>query len=212
MDKQTKAIFIKDYFDDVCKDAGCTLDYFSDYSLLIAIMLSAQCTDKKVNVVTKKLFNKYPTLIELDNASLEDIELALKELGLYKNKAKYLKDMVHILLIKFNGQVPGKKEELITLPGVGNKTANVELAEWFKIPAFPVDTHVYRVSKRLGLALESDTVLEVERKLMNLYKKEDWIDLHHKFIFFGRNYCKALNPSCKTCLLCNICKYPKKGL
>lgn len=196
-----KCSFIKEYFDDICKDAKCTLDYNSDYSLLIAIMLSAQCTDNKVNSVTKKLFSKFKSLNELNNASLDEIENILKSLGLYKNKAIYLKEIVSILLNKYNGVVPLNKEELIKLPGVGNKTANVLLAEWFKIPSFPVDTHVARVSKRLGLADFNDNPLIIEKKLEKCFEKKDWIDLHHKFIFFGRNYCKARNPLCKNCIL-----------
>ena len=206
-----KATTIKKYFDECCKDAKCTLDYTSDFSLLIAIMLSAQCTDKKVNTVTKVLFSKYKSLEELNNAKFEDILNILNPLGLYKNKAKYLVQIVDILINKYNGNVPCDKKALMLLPGIGNKTANVFLAEWCKIPEFPVDTHVNRVAKRLDLANNSDSVLEVEKKLCKTFKEEEWIDLHHKFIHFGRNYCLAQNPKCENCEIKQICKYYKKA-
>lgn len=201
---------VKAYFDVVCKDATCTLDYTTDYSLLIAIMLSAQCTDKKVNVVTAKLFKDYPTLESLNKLSIKEIEGYLKTLGLYKNKAIYLKGIVKKLLDDYGGKVPQDKLEMQKLPGVGNKTANVMLIEWFKIPAFPVDTHVNRVAKRLGFAKESDSVLDVESKLKKDFESKYWIDLHHKFIYFGRNYCKAINPQCETCKLKEFCSFYKK--
>lgn len=202
-----KSLEIKEYFDVVCQDAKCTLDYFNDYSLLIAIMLSAQCTDAKVNIVTAKLFKDHKTLEDLNSLSLTEIEHYLNPLGLYKNKAKYLKDLVKILLGKYNGKVPASKEELTKLPGIGNKTANVFLAEFYKVPEFPVDTHVNRVSKRLGFVSENSSVLEVEKTLRKSYEKSDWIDLHHKFIFFGRNYCKAIYPKCENCGLKKYCNF-----
>lgn len=204
-----KAKIVKDFLDVVAKDAACTLDYTTDYSLLIAIMLSAQCTDKKVNAVTKVLFSDYQSLVELDKASLLDIENHIKSLGLYKNKAKYIKGITHDLLTRFNGSVPNNKKEMMTLPGIGNKTANVMLIEWFKVPEFPIDTHVNRVAKRLGYANESDSVLDVEKKLCRSFDKKDWIDLHHKFIYFGRNICKAQSPLCAECKLHECCKYFK---
>ena len=204
---KNKSLIIKEYFDDVCKDAKCTLDYFSDYSLLIAIMLSAQCTDAKVNKVTAKLFKENKTLEDLEKLSLRDIENYLMELGLYKNKAKYLKELVNILINKFSGTVPKNKELLVKMPGIGNKTANVFLAEYYKIPQFPVDTHVNRVAKRLGLVDQDSSVLDVEKTLRNLYEKNDWIDLHHKFIFFGRNYCRAIVPKCENCKLKKYCNF-----
>src|SRR5574344_1657303 len=204
-----KAQIVKDFLDVVAKDAACTLDYTTDYSLLIASMLSAQCTDKKVNAVTKVLFSDYQSLVELDKASLLDIENHIKSLGLYKNKAKYIKGITHDLLTRFNGSVPNGKKEMMTLPGIGNKTANVMLIEWFKVPEFPVDTHVNRVVKRLGFANESDSVLDVEKKLCMSFDEKDWIDLHHKFIYFGRNICKAQSPLCAKCKLHECCKYFK---
>lgn len=209
--KLNKAIIIRQYFDELLPTASCELNYNSDYGFLIAVMLSAQCTDKKVNVVTEKLFSKYKTLEELDNAPLEDIEEFLKPLGLYKNKAKNLKEITKDLLTKFNGKVPSDKNELMSLKGVGNKTSNVVRIELFKIPEFPVDTHVFRVSKRLGLANEGDDVIEVENKLKKIYPRDSWILLHHQFIHFGRYYCKAQSPLCKSCKLRGICTYSKKS-
>lgn len=204
-----KVKLIKTYFDEILPEAGCELTYNSDYGFLIAVMLSAQCTDKKVNLVTKPLFEKYDSLEKLDRASLEDIENEIKSLGLYKNKAKNIKETVHILLTKYNGTVPSDKNELMNLPGVGNKTANVVRVELFKEQELPVDTHVFRVSKRLGLINESDDVLKCEEKLRKIFKGYDYILLHHQFIHFGRYFCKAISPKCESCKLKGICKVSK---
>lgn len=206
-----KTKIIREYFDELLPSASCELNYNSDYGFLLAVMLSAQCTDKKVNIVTEKLFSKYKTLSELNDASLEEIEEFLKPLGLFKNKAKNLKEITNDLLNKFNGVVPSSKEDLMSLKGVGNKTSNVVRIELFKIPEFPVDTHVFRVSKRLGLAAEEDDVYEVESKLKEIFPSDSWILLHHQFIHFGRYYCKAKSPSCLNCKLRGICTYSKKS-
>jgi len=201
-----KTIIIQKYFDEILPNPGCELTYNSDYGFLISVMLSAQTTDKKVNKVTDILFKKYPTLLALENANISDIEEIIRPLGLSKNKSKNLKAIVHELLVNYEGKVPKDKNKLMKLPGVGNKTSNVVLIELFKIPAFPVDTHVFRVSKRLGLANEEDDVLEVEKKLMKIFPKENWIKLHHQFIHFGRYYCKAISPSCTNFKLKCLCK------
>ena len=206
-----KMKIIREYFDELLPSASCELNYNSDYGFLLAVMLSAQCTDKKVNIVTEKLFSKYKTLSELNDAPLEEIEEFLKPLGLFKNKAKNLKEITNDLLNKFNGVVPSSKEDLMSLKGVGNKTSNVVRIELFKIPEFPVDTHVFRVSKRLGLAAEEDDVYEVESKLKEIFPSDSWILLHHQFIHFGRYYCKAKSPSCLNCKLRGICTYSKKS-
>ena len=206
-----KTKIIREYFDELLPIASCELNYNSDYGFLLAVMLSAQCTDKKVNIVTEKLFSKYKTLSELNDAPLEEIEEFLKPLGLFKNKAKNLKEITNDLLNKFNGVVPSSKEDLMSLKGVGNKTSNVVRIELFKIPEFPVDTHVFRVSKRLGLAAEEDDVYEVESKLKEIFPSDSWILLHHQFIHFGRYYCKAKSPSCLNCKLRGICTYSKKS-
>jgi endonuclease-3 len=202
-----RAIIIQKYFDEILPNPGCELNYTTDYGFLIAVMLSAQTTDKKVNKVTEILFQKYPTLEDIENADFNDIEEIIRPLGLSKTKAKNLKEIAHALLSKYKGIVPQNKEELMKLPGVGNKTSNVVLIELFKIPAFPVDTHVFRTSKRLGLTSEEDDVIDVENKLKKIFLKESWIKLHHQFIHFGRYYCKAISPKCDSCKLKGICKY-----
>lgn len=205
MTRKEKCIIIEKYLDEILPNPGCELTYNSDYGFLIAVMLSAQCTDKKVNLVTKPFFEKYQSLEEIDALSIKEIEDNIKSLGLYKNKAKNLKGIAHELLTRFNGKVPQDKNELMSLPGVGNKTANVVRVELFKIPEFPVDTHVERLAKRFKLADKSDDVLTVENKLKKDFKKENWIKLHHQFIHFGRYYCKAISPKCEGCKLAGIC-------
>lgn len=200
---------IMSYFDELLPDAKCELNYNKDYELVIAVMLSAQTTDKSVNKVTEKLFEKYPSLDALNNASIEDIEYYLKTLGLYKNKAKNLKSLVKMLIEDFNYQVPCSRDELMKLPGVGRKTSNVIRCEIFHQAEFPVDTHVERVSKRLGLAKNDDSVLDVELKLRKKFPKERYILLHHQFIHFGRYHCKSINPQCSECKLKKYCSYFK---
>lgn len=197
---------ILDYLDSLFPNAHCELEYQKDYELLIAIILSAQCTDKRVNMVTRSMFKKYQSLEELDKAPISEIENDIRSLGLFKNKAKSIKETVHVLLEEYHGEVPKEKSALTKLPGVGNKTANVFRAEWYKEPEIAVDTHVARVSKRLGLASEKDDVLAVEKKLRKILKKEQYIRTHHLFIHFGRYFCKAINPNCQECKLKEICK------
>ena len=173
-------------------------------------MLSAQTTDKSVNAVTPILFDKYPSLEELNKAPLSDIEEILKPIGLYKNKAKNLKGIVKDLLERFNGKVPSNKDELMTLPGVGNKTAGVIRAEIFQIPDLPVDTHILRISKRLNLAKKEDEPIDVERKLKKLIPEERWIKSHHQLIHFGRYFCTARNPQCENCKISDMCTNKRK--
>ena len=193
------------YLDELFPLAKCELFYSKDYELVIAVMLSAQTTDKSVNAVTPILFNKYPSLDALNNASLEDIEEILKPIGLYKNKAKNLKGIVKDLIERFNYQVPSNKEQLMTLPGVGNKTAGVIRAEIFKIPDLPVDTHILRISKRLNLAKKEDEPIDVEKKLKKLIPEERWIKSHHQLIHFGRYFCTARSPQCENCKIKDMC-------
>ena len=190
--------------------ARCELFYSKDYELVIAVMLSAQTTDKSVNAVTPILFDKYPSLEELNKAPLSDIEEILKPIGLYKNKAKNLKGIVKDLLERFNGKVPSNEDELITLPGVGNKTAGVIRAEIFQIPDLPVDTHILRISKRLNLAKKEDEPIDVERKLKKLIPEERWIKSHHQLIHFGRYFCTARNPQCENCKISDMCTNKRK--
>lgn len=199
-----------DYLDEILPTAKCELLYSKDYELVIAVMLSAQTTDKSVNAVTPILFKKYPTLAALYDAPLEDIEEIIKPIGLYKNKAKNLKGIVKDLVDRFNGEVPSDKEQLMTLPGVGNKTAGVIRAEIFHIPDLPVDTHILRISKRLNLAKKDDEPIDVERKLKKIIPEERWIKSHHQLIHFGRYYCMARSPKCENCKISDMCIYKSK--
>ena len=194
-----------DYLDELCPAAKCELFYKRDYELVIAVMLSAQTTDKSVNAVTPVLFNKYPSLDDLNNASLKDIEEILKPIGLYKNKAKNLKGIVKDLIERFNYVMPSDKEQLMTLPGVGNKTAGVIRAEIFQIPDLPVDTHILRIAKRLNLAKKDDEPIDVERKLKKIIPKQRWIKSHHQLIHFGRYFCTARSPQCQNCKISDMC-------
>lgn len=187
----------------------CELNYSKDYELLIAVMLSAQTTDKRVNKVTKVLFNKYKNLKELKSANYNDIESIIKELGNYHKKAQAVIDISKILDEKYDGRVPKNRIVLEKLPMVGRKTTNVVLSELYNIPNIAVDTHVNRVSKRLGLAKENDDVLKVEQKLKLKFPKESWNNLHKQLVLFGRYQCLAKNPKCENCKFKNICKYYK---
>ena len=194
------------YLDELFPHAKCELFYTKDYELVIAVMLSAQTTDKSVNAVTSVLFKKYQSLDVLNKASLEEIEEVIKPIGLYKNKAKNLKGIVNDLVERFNYQVPSDKDLLMTLPGVGNKTAGVIRAEIFKIPDLPVDTHILRISKRLGLADQKAEPIDVERKLKKLIPEKRWIKSHHQLIHFGRYFCSARSPKCAECKIRDFCK------
>ena len=201
---------ILSYLDELFPNAYCELNYTKDYELLIAIVLSAQTTDKRVNKVTKVLFNKYKDLNSLKEANLKDIEKIIKEIGTFKKKSIFIKEIATKLINDGYNNVPNDREYLKTLPGVGNKTINVFLSEYYKVPAIAVDTHVERVSKRLGFAKKNAEVKEVENNLMKLIPKEKWIKTHHAFIFFGRYHCKAMKPNCNNCKLHEICKYYKE--
>ena len=202
---KTNIVRLLNYLDELFPEAHCELNYQKDYELVIAVMLSAQTTDKAVNAVTAILFDKYKTLDALNQASLEDIEEIVKPIGLYKNKAKNLKGIVKDLIEKFNYHVPSNKDLLMTLPGVGNKTAGVIRAEIFKIPDLPVDTHILRISKRLGLAKKDDEPIDVEMKLKKLIDQERWIKTHHQLIHFGRYHCLARSPHCQNCKISDMC-------
>lgn len=198
---------ILDYINELYPNAHCELNYTKDYELLMAIVLSAQTTDKRVNKVTKVLFDKYKTLEELSNASLEDIENIIREIGTFKKKSVFIKNIASSLLKDHNGVVPNNRAYLETLSGVGRKTTNVFLSEFYNVPSIAVDTHVERVSKRLKLAKSNATPSEVEKSLMKKIPKHSWIKTHHAFIFFGRYHCKALNPNCKECRIQHLCKF-----
>ena len=186
--------------------AKCKLKHKNNFELLIAVILSAQTTDERVNLVTPFLFKKYKNSFELAKAKLKDVEEIIKPIGLYKNKARNIVETSKVLVNKHKGRVPRTREELEALPGVGRKTANIILNNCFNEPAFAVDTHVSRVSKRLGIAKKDDDVLEIEKKLMNYFPENSWGKLHHQFIFFGRYKCKAIKPECDDCPFIKICK------
>ena len=197
---------ISSYLDYLFPDPTCELIYNNDYQLLIAIVLSAQSTDKRVNSVTPTLFKKYSSLEALGNASLGDIESIIRPVGSYHKKASYIKDIALILNEKYNKIVPRDRDKLIELPGVGRKTANVFLSEFYGENHIAVDTHVERVSKRLGLARKNDNVLTIEKKLMKKFKQDEWGRRHLQLVLFGRYYCKAIKPSCDTCMIKDLCK------
>ena len=194
--------------DDMFPNAECELNHTNSFELIVAVALSAQTTDKSVNIITKNLFNKYKCPQDFIDTDILEIEQDLKRIGLYKNKAKNLKKMSELLIKNFDGKVPSSQVELESLPGVGRKTANVVLSVWFDVPRIAVDTHVDRVSKRLKLAYKNDTVRQVEEKLMRKIPKDKWSNTHHKMIFFGRYHCTARNPKCDGCKLKEICRYP----
>lgn len=205
-----KVARILNVFDDMYPDAKCELVHSNELELLIAVMLSAQTTDASVNKLTAHLFKKYHTVEDYANAPLSQLEIDLHTIGLYRNKAKNVKAMAEKLLSDYDGVVPCDHDALQTLPGVGRKTANVVVSEGFQVPAIAVDTHVERISKRLGFALKKDSVLTVEKKLQKAIPQERWIKTHHQMIFFGRYHCKSMNPSCQNCQLIDICKEPKR--
>lgn len=201
-----------EYLDYLFPNPKCELTYQTDYQLLMAVVLSAQSTDKRVNSVTPIIFSKYPTLEELANASLTDLEDIIRPVGSFRKKASYLKEIASRLVNEFDGVVPTDRDILESFPGVGRKTVNVFLAEFYHYPAIAVDTHVERVSKRLKLAYQKDSVLDVERKLMKKVPKERRAKFHLQMVLFGRYYCKAVKPLCKDCPLKEYCREKKKNL
>lgn len=200
------------YLDELFPNPQCELLYKCDYQLLMAIVLSAQSTDKRVNSVTPIIFSKYKTLSDLKNAKLSDLESIIRPVGSFRKKAYYLKEIARRLVDEFDGVVPVDREVLESFPGVGRKTVNVFLAEFYGFPAIAVDTHVERVSKRLKLAYLKDSVLDVERKLMKKVPKDRWARFHLQMVLFGRYYCKAVKPLCKDCPLKEFCREKKKNL
>ena len=187
-------------------NAHCELVFNNPFELIVAVSLSAQTTDRRVNEVTPNLFKKYPDAKALAMADIEDVENIIHSIGLYHNKAKNIIALSQSLLINYGGIVPNKREELMKLSGVGRKTANVVLSVAYDVPALAVDTHVSRVAKRLGHSKYEDDVLTVEKKLCRKIKKEYWNKLHHQLIFFGRYMCTAKNPHCDNCPFKGICK------
>jgi len=205
--QKERVLLFENYLEELYPDARCELEYSKDYELLIAVVLSAQTTDKRVNSVTPILFSKYPSLEDLASASLEDVSHILMPIGTFRKKAQFIIEIARRLVTEKNGCVPNDSKYLVTLPGVGRKTVNVVLSNLYDYPAIAVDTHVERVSKRLGFSKSEDSVLEVEKKLQKLYERKNWSLRHHQMVLFGRYHCKAVRPECASCKIKDICSY-----
>jgi len=204
-----KAEQILDHLQQLYPNAHSELSHVDSYQLLVAVILSAQATDISVNKVTPRLFQRFPTIHELAQSTPSEVESIIQTIGLYRNKARMLVEMAQKVVSEYDGSIPSNRQHLQSLPGVGRKTANVVLSVWFKIPAIAVDTHVQRVSQRLKLAKEGDSVLIIETKLKRKFPRHRWNQSHHLMIFFGRYMCKARNPLCNQCPFTQFCKYYK---
>ncbi|UII54604.1 endonuclease III [Cytobacillus spongiae] len=210
--KKSEIQFCLDQMGEMFPDAHCELIHANPFELVIAVALSAQCTDALVNKVTKQLFQKYKTPEDYLSVSIEELQNDIRSIGLYRNKAKNIQKLSQMLIDDYGGIVPRDRDELTKLPGVGRKTANVVVSVAYGIPAIAVDTHVERVSKRLAFCRWKDSVLEVEKTLMKKIPKEEWSVTHHRMIFFGRYHCKAQNPQCEICPLLDVCREGKKRM
>lgn len=197
---------IVEYMDELYKNPKCELNYNKDYELLIAVVLSAQTTDKRVNEVTNILFKKYDNLKKLSEAKIDEIATIIKPIGTFNKKAVFVHNIANRLLKEQNGIVPNDRKYLESLDGVGRKTTNVVLSNLFNENCVAVDTHVSRVSIRLGIAKKNDDVLTIEKKITKKFKEFNLCRLHHQFVLFGRYKCKAINPICEDCKLKDICK------
>ena len=206
MKRNANAILEK--LDLMIPNPKCELEYSKPYELLMATVLSAQCTDSRVNQVTKVLWDHF-TLATLASAPIKEVERIIYPVGTYHNKAHYLIDIANRLIKDHNGEVPNDFNYLVTLPGVGRKTANVVLSNIYDRPAIAVDTHVYRTSHRLGLVPKNKNVYETEQYLMKVIPQDKWSRMHHQLVLLGRYTCKAKNPLCENCLLKEYCHYEK---
>lgn len=203
---------VLDTMGEMFPHAECELVHQNPFELTIAVLLSAQATDVLVNKVTSELFKKYKTPEDYLAVDIKELQNDIRSLGLYRNKAINIQKLCRVLIDEYDGEVPQTHEELVQLAGVGRKTANVVMSVAFNEPAIAVDTHVERVSKRLGICRWKDSVLQVERTLMRRVPKEEWSDTHHRLIFFGRYHCKARNPNCTECPLLELCREGKKRM
>lgn len=210
MKRQEKILIIRERLTALYPDTECTLVYEDPFQLLIATQLAAQCTDARVNIVTKTLFKKYPTVESFANAELSELEQDIKSTGFYHNKAKNIIGCAKKLLSDFEGKVPKTMEELLSLPGTGRKTANLVLGDAFGIPGIVIDTHAKRLSGRLGLTKE-ETPEKIEKDLMKFTPKDYWTMLGHHFVDHGRAVCDARKPKCGECTLFDVCSYAKKN-
>ncbi|MCS0786960.1 endonuclease III [Cytobacillus pseudoceanisediminis] len=209
---KTQIRYCLDAMGEMFPEAHCELNHSNPFELVIAVALSAQCTDALVNKVTKNLFQKYKTPEDYLDVSIEELQEDIRSIGLYRNKAKNIQKLCRLLLDEYEGVVPRDRDELTKLPGVGRKTANVVVSVAYGVPAIAVDTHVERVSKRLGFCRWKDSVLEVEKTLMKKVPMDEWSITHHRMIFFGRYHCKAQNPQCEICPLLDLCREGKKRI
>ncbi|MCL2522438.1 MAG: endonuclease III [Erysipelotrichales bacterium] len=200
------------YLENLFPNAGCELNHANVFELLIAVILSAQTHDSSVNKVTNILFAKYKTAEDFRQADVNDLELIIRPIGLSRKKSQVLKFVSSELVRLYDGKVPDNLDDLQAINGIGRKTASVILVEGFKIPAFPVDTHVKRIAGRLALCDIKDNVLIVENKLRNYFTENEWIKVHHLLIHFGRYFCKAQKPTCALCELIEFCREGDKNL
>lgn len=205
------AKYIMDELNKMFPGSKCELEFETPFELLVAVILSAQCTDKRVNAVTKELFKKFSTPQDFVNIPLEELEKLIHSCGFYHNKAINIKKMAEDVVNKFGGEVPKTREELCSLSGVGRKTANVMISEAFNGDAIAVDTHVHRIANRLGI-IKSDDVFKVEKALMETFPQSEWSRLHFQMVLFGRYKCKALKPECEGCPFFEFCTEEKKNL
>lgn len=195
--------------DMLYENPKCELEFHSNYELLVAVILSAQCTDKRVNAVTNELFKEFNTPEKMITLSQAELEKKIRACGFFRNKAKHILEASRDIVEKYNGELPADKAKLMKLSGVGEKTANVVVSLAFGIPAIAVDTHVFRVSNRLGLA-NADNVTKTQKDLEKNVPKDKWIKFHYSLVLHGRYVCKAIKPRCEECSLKDCCKYFKK--
>lgn len=207
--KRQRVKDISQIFSKIYSDADCTLEYKTALQLLIATQLAAQCTDARVNIVTKDLFVKYPDVYAFANTDELELQEDIRSTGFFRNKARNIIACCQMLIKDYNGEVPGKMEELLKLPGVGRKTANLVLGDFFGIPGVVVDTHATRLSNRMGLTINQDPY-KIELDLQKVVPKEEWADFCHKLVYHGREYCNARKPKCDICPIAHIC--PRRGV
>lgn len=207
-----QVLHVLDEMDRMFPEAECELRHSNPFELLIAVLLSAQTTDVLVNKVTNELFKKYKSPEDYLAVPVEELQDDIRTIGLFRNKAKNIQGLCQMLLEEYDGVIPEDRDELTKFPGVGRKTANVVASVAFGIPAIAVDTHVERVSKRLGICRWKDSVLQVEKTLKRRIPQEHWSQAHHQLIFFGRYHCKAQSPNCESCPLLDLCREGKKRM
>lgn len=206
MRRSEKILKVKEIFDVVYKDAKCSLDYTTEHELLVAVVLSAQCTDNRVNIVTKDLFKKYRSVKDFAQADIDELEKSVKPCGFYKTKAKNIKALSNIILDEYNGKLPDTMEKLTLLPGVGRKTANLIMGDVFKKPALVIDTHAIRLTGRIGFTKETDPV-KIEFDLKKFVPDDYSIKFCHQLVHHGRAICNARSPKCEICPITHLCKY-----